>query len=179
MRQNWQMWSGRFDANFVSTVSDLAGNVQNAETFNNAGDDIRKSKVAWLSNSDYLLTTLFDFVDFSNRSAFNFSIYKKADIQYTEYHGSEGGHYSWHHDVDWNRDDGLDRKLSVVVQLSDPSDYEGGEFSFGETENPNQDEFKKLGSILIFPSYLQHSVSPVTSGIRKSLVAWFEGPTWR
>ena len=71
-----------------------------------------------------------------------------------------------------------DRKLSVTVQLSDPSEYEGGGFEFLECPNPDESSRKK-GTVLVFPSYLKHRVLPVTKGTRKSLVAWFEGPRWK
>ena len=70
-----------------------------------------------------------------------------------------------------------DRKLSVVVQLTDPSDYEGGIFEFKTVETPAN--FKTRGSILVFPSYLEHQVTEITEGTRYSLVCWAEGPRWR
>jgi PKHD-type hydroxylase len=103
---------------------------------------------------------------------------QKTEIQYTEYHATNRGKYDWHHDVDWNNPSGLDRKLSVTVQLSDPSEYEGGDFQFMEVEQPSE-EAKTKGTILMFPSYLQHRVTPVTDGVRKSLVLWFTGPRWQ
>ena len=51
------------------------------------------------------------------------------------------------------------------------------DFEFDEI-NTNAD-FKKKGTLLIFPSYLRHRVLPVTSGVRRSLVAWFWGPKWK
>lgn len=118
-------------------------------------------------------------IDHACQNAFYVNVFKNAEIQYTEYHASENGHYDWHHDIDWNADDGLDRKLSITVQLSDPSEYEGGDFQFTEIPNPEMQDAKQKGSVLIFPSYLIHQVSPVTQGVRKSLVAWFKGPKWQ
>ena len=173
------MWSGALEDEFIQAVEQSVSETEEASTFNNGGADIRKSRVAWLSHTPFFQDRLFQFVDEANQQAFNVSVYNKALIQYTEYHGAEGGHYSWHHDIDWNRNDGFDRKLSITVQLSDPSEYEGGDFEFSEVQNPDPEQSKAKGTVLIFPSYLQHAVSPVTSGVRKSLVAWFEGPKWR
>lgn len=164
----------------IQRVIECAGDTERASTFDNKNDDaVRTSRVSWLSGQQWILNALYDYVDHANQFAFNLNVYKRADIQFTEYHASENGHYSWHHDIDWNRNDGLDRKLSVTVQLSDPSDYEGGEFQFSETQSPDIAQSKVKGTVLVFPSYLQHAVSPVTSGVRRSLVAWFEGPKWR
>ena len=179
MRQNWQMWSGGVNHEIIDAIISEAGETQYASTFNDSGSDVRTSRVSWLTDHPWILDMLYQYADLANQAAFHTSLYKKADIQFTEYHGSEGGHYSWHHDIDWNRNDGLDRKLSITVQLSDPSEYEGGDFEFSEVLSPDPQQSKARGTVLIFPSYLQHAVSPVTSGVRKSLVAWFEGPKWR
>lgn len=178
MRQNWQMWSGAIPDEVIHRIIECAGDTERATTFNNNDETVRSSKVSWLSDQKWIMDLLFDYVDAANKAAFQVNIHKKAEIQFTEYHGTEGGHYAWHHDIFWNRSDGLDRKLSVTVQLSDPSDYEGGEFSFSETETPDVISSKIKGTVLVFPSYLVHAVSPVSSGLRRSLVAWFEGPKW-
>ena len=176
IRQNWQMFSKGISETIVDEIISIAGKTIEASTFNDGGDDVRKSRVAWVEDKK-ILNLLYDFVDMANRNVFNLHIYKKADIQFTEYLATEGGHYNWHHDIDWNRNDGLDRKLSVTVQLSSPDEYEGGDFLFNECQSPSQ--AKEKGTVLIFPSYLQHKVNPVTKGVRRSLVAWFEGPKWK
>ncbi len=179
MRQNWQLWSKNLPEDIIEKIVSLAGETKKASTFNDGDDSVRSSRISWMTQNDWIKNILFNYVDFSNQNVFNLSIFKKADIQYTEYHADEKGHYGLHHDIDWNRNDGLDRKLSVTVQLSDPSEYEGGSFEFTETESPDVEASKAKGTVLIFPSYLQHKVNPVTKGIRKSLVAWFEGPKWQ
>ena len=179
MRQNWQLYKKNMSEDMVENIINLAGETKKGGTFNNADETIRSSRVCWMTNQDWLKDILFQYVDHSCQNAFSVNVYKNAEIQYTEYHASENGHYEWHHDIDWNADDGLDRKLSITVQLSDPSEYEGGDFQFTEVPNPEMDDAKQKGSVLIFPSYLIHQVSPVTKGVRKSLVAWFKGPKWQ
>ena len=96
-------------------------------------------------------------------------------IQYSEYY-EDGGHYDWHLD---SMGDGIDlqRKLSMTVQLSDPSEYEGGNLELFLGTSPTVvDKEKSLG--IIFPSFRLHRVTPVTSGIRKSLVLWASGPSF-
>ena len=68
----------------------------------------------------------------------------------------------------------------MVCQLSDPSDYKGGEleFSFPTPENRNISSIKEIitqGSIVVFPSFIWHRVKPVTEGTRYSLVIWSIG----
>ena len=140
-------------------------------------DSIRSSQVAWLTDLHWIRDYLYQFVKQGNREAFGVSVENLADIQYTEYHASEGDHYDWHTDVFWDQQRPWDRKLSITVQLSDSSEYDGGEFEFNECETPT--DSKEKGTVLMFPSYLQHRVTPITAGVRKSLVAWFEGPRWK
>jgi PKHD-type hydroxylase len=73
-----------------------------------------------------------------------------------------------------------DRKLSITIQLSDSDDYEGGNFILDrQYQQPDSKDLRTKGTILVFPSPIKHKVTPVTKGIRKSLVAWVEGPKWR
>ena len=175
-RQNWLYWHKSVETDVILDIASKQ-TVQDATTFGGLNEDYRRSKVSWLSGNDEIGNLLWPYVQ-SAAEAMNIDIAPMCELQYTEYHGSQGGKYDWHHDVDWNRADGFDRKLSVTVQLSDPEDYEGGIFEFGDVEQPSA-ECRDKGTILIFPSYLPHRVTPVTSGVRKTLVAWFEGPTWR
>ena len=70
------------------------------------------------------------------------------------------------------------RKLSLSVQLTDPADYDGGDLEF-VNHLGNEDEFRKQGSIIVFPSYLSHRVTTVTRGARRSMIAWVFGPPFR
>jgi len=175
-RQNWQYWHKSVD---VEPILDIASKetVTDATTFGGKNEEHRRSKVAWLTGNEDIMGILWPYVNKASK-VMNVSVAAMSQFQYTEYHGSQEAKYDWHHDVDWNNDTGGDRKLSVTVQLSDPSDYEGGHFEFMEVEQPLP-ESRDKGTVLIFPSYLQHSVSPVTSGVRKTLVAWFVGPRWQ
>ena len=170
------MFVGALDNDIIDSIIPLAGNTEKAKTYNNSDERVRSSRVSWITDKR-VLNLLYDYVDTANRNAFNVHVYKLAAMQYTEYHANENGHYNWHHDIDWNGNNGLDRKLSITVQLSNPEEYSGGDFDFDECQSPPP-TIKTKGTVLVFPSYLRHRVSPVTNGIRKSLVAWFEGPKW-
>ena len=80
-------------------------------------------------------------------------------------------------------EDGTQRKLSLSMQLNDPSEYEGGVLRFQTTSAEEtfftEPQFAHKGSVIVFPSYLRHEVTKVTKGTRKSLVAWCRGPEWR
>tara|TARA_Y100000385_G_scaffold279085_1_gene328299 strand:- start:984 stop:1535 length:552 start_codon:yes stop_codon:yes gene_type:complete len=183
MRQNWQLWSGDLSDNQLKLINEKADKLPdiNATIFSDSkvNTDVRRSKVKWLSHDNDVRGLLWGYVEEANRNAFGFDVTSVGDIQYTEYHATESGHYDWHHDIHWNGDKAYDRKLSVTVQLSGPEDYTGGGFEFNETQTPDYDLSTKKGTVLVFPSYLQHRVKPVESGTRVSLVAWFEGPRWK
>lgn len=97
------------------------------------------------------------------------------NIQFAEY-GPEQ-HYNWHVDVFPMSHKDFDRKVSVICLLSDPSEFEGGEF-----EVKLYQEYKaplKKGSVIAFPSILEHRVTPVISGLRRSATVWLNGPKFR
>ena len=100
----------------------------------------------------------------ANVDVFNIEVGNKAEMQFTEYNAKQRGHYDWHHDVHWNGQADTDRKLSVTIQLSDTSEYQGGDFEFDEVKTTA--DFRSKGTVLVFPSYLRHRVLPLTSGTR-------------
>jgi len=103
------------------------------------------------------------------------------DIQHTEY--QVGEHYnSWHTDTHLHADSNASqRKLSISIQLSDPNDYEGGDLEFcdGNLSCIPREKLRGKGTVIIFPSFVTHRVTPVTKGVRHSLVSWCEGSAWR
>jgi PKHD-type hydroxylase len=91
-------------------------------------------------------------------------------LQYTVY--EEDQSFDWHADIGTGTTS--TRKLSMTIQLSSDDDYVGGELQF-----VNAPSNKGLGGATFFPSYMAHRVAPVTLGVRRSLVAWACGPTFR
>jgi len=183
MRQSWQMWSGGASQDTIKVIAKQAASVpfQEAKIFSGSkkNDKVRRSQIKWLTHDQTVRAILWSFVQEANRNAFGFDVTNVGDIQYTEYDEADEGHYDWHHDINWSQDKAYDRKLSITVQLTDGSEYEGGQFEFSEVANPDPGASKKLGTVLVFPSYLKHRVAPVTKGKRISLVGWFEGPRWK
>jgi len=145
----------------------------------NPSTDFRKSKVGWIfgtSENNWLYDKISGLVKTANKNTnWNFDIWGYADaLQYTIYHG-DGGHYNWHVDMGAGASN---RKMSVVLQLSDPSEYEGGELQIDKGGNIVSIP-RELGLICMFPSFLLHRVTPVTSGKRVSLVTWMSGANFR
>lgn len=148
---------------------------------------IRESRIKWIplnKTFNKLYTTVLELVHISNSYNWKFDLKELTfPFQYTEYHSTNNGRYDWHVDVGENKRSY--RKLSLTIQLSHPSEYEGGDFQlFGGNQKEKSTNFpyttmqKGLGTIIIFPSYMVHRVTPVTKGIRKSLVLWVGGCTF-
>jgi len=142
---------------------------------------VRKSQVCFLHNQ-YLFDVINTYLPTANKSAlWNYRYERIEDVQLTRY--EKGDHYSWHVDSTLNPYTdpkkpnfyGKIRKISLVVPLSDPRTYKGGNFQFWSGKTLTIKEGRKQGSLLFFPSYLWHRVTPITEGIRYSLVAWICG----
>jgi PKHD-type hydroxylase len=151
---------------------------------NGVHPEIRKSNIAWLPRSEPTLDWLYKRIDTmvhkANRDTFNFDLAGYESLQFTEY--GPGQFYNWHQDncfLQTDKSPLMDRKLSVCIQLSHPTGYDGGEFWVNPSQPLHVQEFKDVGDAIVFPSFLWHQVKPVTSGIRHSLVTWVEGPRFR
>ena len=128
---------------------------------------------------EFISEALSKLIERSNQNLWGFELGSIIEqIQYTEYHAEDKGHYDWHLDI--GNDQYSLRKISLTVQLSDPNDYEGGLLELnhaGDDKSITAPTTK--GSVFVFPSYLRHRVTPVTKGIRKSLVLWVGGNQFR
>lgn len=141
--------------------------------------EYRNSQVSWImfdEDNRWIFDRLGEMVVTANSEMWNFDLVAFGDnIQYTKYEGSVGGHYNWHSDIG---ESVSHRKLSLIVQLSDEEEYDGGlvQFNIG---HKILDLPKTKGSVFIFPSFLLHRVNPVVDGTRRSLVSWITGPNLR
>lgn len=189
MKEHISIWSANLNSDFINAVHNYCQNlpVQNAAMGfdgNSSNNQYRKSDIRWVNtydlNAKFITDTIWNYAIDANRNLFGFDVNYLRDIQYTTYTDHQEGKYDWHEDVFWVNPTANHRKLSVVIQLSDPSDYEGGCFEidpqFGVLD---QEQIKKRGTVIIFPSFVRHRVTQITGGQRKSLVAWLEGPKWR
>ena len=156
----------------------------------------RQSKIAWLVEN-WIYKEINPFIHEANKRAdWNFDWSHNEKCQFTRY--DKGDFYGWHSDSyskgyqkKYRNDvlEGKIRKLSMTVSLSDPKDYEGGDlqfdfrnskdYEFAKQEYHICEEIRAKGSIIIFPSFVWHRVTPVTRGTRYSLVNWSCGEVWR
>jgi PKHD-type hydroxylase len=138
----------------------------------------RTSHISWIpfNKLPEMYKTLEEVMSRTNNNHFGFEGMQITEqAQYTEY--PSGGFYDWHIDSDIV---GLNeppvRKISMTCLLSHESEFEGGGLelmSDGKIARPKQ------GQAIFFASYIRHRVIPITKGVRKSLVMWFGGPSFK
>lgn len=186
-KDNTAYWEGFLTSDDIALILDQpewksmqAGKVgSNIEAFN---PDIRSSDIGWIGRRQELLAVwekISNTVAEVNRRFFHLDLTGFYEpMQIGVYNADQRGHYDWH--IDCNASyDMVPRKLSVSILLSDPSEYEGGELQVKIDSDASQTLDTQKGRAWFFPSYALHRVSPVTRGIRKSLVLWAGGPAFR
>lgn len=168
----------------IIAAGDAAEEVAAEVGGNLKGDSLKKirhCKLAWFKSSDeqhrWLFEELAKLVWEVNSKMYRFDLSYIENLQYTVYDSRDGDqhHYDWH--IDSSGPGAQLRKLSMSMLLSDPMDFDGGELQvWGAQKTPCA---REKGLAHFFPSTMLHRVTPVTAGVRKSLVAWVVGPDWR
>jgi PKHD-type hydroxylase len=143
-------------------------------------DKYRRSDIRWIKPDNTDFQFLFDdywrFALSVNKDWFGFNINSLPYLQFTEYDESYQGEYKSHQDVFWINSSSNHRKLTSIIQLSDETAYEGGDLILENVSESPPEKIKNQGTMLTFPSFIYHRLTPVTKGKRYSLVGWFEGP---
>jgi len=162
-----------------------------ATVFN--GDKTRRNcRVAFLEDK-WIYDIINPFIHTANKEAgWNFQWDWNECSQFTIY--EKGHYYGWHTDQGpdalkhKNKNiNGKTRKLSLTLQLTDKTKYEGGDFQFKWIQDDKKgvlniitvNDAKDIGTIIIFPSFIHHQVLPITKGTRESLVNWSIGKEFK
>lgn len=180
MRNLYQIWPSYFDVDAIRRV--LAGvDAVEAERGTIFSRDetlqsVRIARVCWI-DEPWINDRLRSLAREANERDFHLDLGDHMETQVIHYAAEDAGHYGWHHDVQWGGESGLDRKLSLTIQLSDPTTYRGGDLQLEELQTTA--DFRAQGTAVMFPSVLRHRITPITAGRRTALVAWFFGPRWR
>ncbi len=195
MRSEWAYYDSLLSAEECQAIIDAA--TQRTASPGTVGLDdstvkqgIRHGEVVFLQRRDPEFFHIFQLLDYcvdeANDEWFgvNYNRQGARTLQFSIYRADAkgGGHYyNAHQDALLvSGDHPTQRKLSVVVQLSDPDDYEGGDFRMHYVSNyPPADAIRRRGTVLVFPSLVIHEVTKVTHGTRHSLVSWYPGPKWQ
>ena len=149
---------------------------------------IRTSDVCWVSEQ-WVYDIIFPLLHEANeRAGWKYNIKAAEPTQLTRYH--KGGFYNLHRDGVGDHLSAYEnptnaylhghvRKLSMSVMLND--NFEGGAFEFA-SYSKGKCKITPIeataGSVIVFPSGMEHRVAPITKGIRYSLVVWFLGPSF-
>ena len=136
-------------------------------------NEFRPDKVnkdwSWLQNK------MFQMVNIVNDSVFHFDVDGCDDeLKLIEY--QDGGFYGWH--TDFNAGSCSNRKIVGIIQLTDPSEYEGGDVQFGIQDKDTKEWYtmeKNKGALTLFPAFLCHNVVPVSKGKRYVIQELFIG----
>lgn len=167
---------------FIDFYESNLGKVTNSKLAENLSVDpdknIRSSKSLFFDSSVIHPKTykaIYDFVDESNNLNWRFNVDYLQSPQIIKYDQIDD-HYSWH--TDWGTDINTStRKLTMVIQLSDPSDYEGCDLQLHFAPEIATAP-KERGTAILFPSFLLHRATPLISGERYILVLWFCGDSF-
>ena len=178
----------KLEGEFCDKILSLAGEswssgeVESDKSHKEVDVGLRSSKIYWTSEQ-WLVESLWPFMEVANElSGLMYDIEKVEVMQLARY--CTGDFYNFHIDGygshKFKDPQGKVRKLSMTVQLND--DYEGGEFqitSCVKGDIKTETLRKEKGTVIVFPSVLEHRVKSVTRGERYSLVAWFLGEPFR
>lgn len=142
---------------------------------------VRRAEVVWLDDlhgAAWVMDRMMSVVAAANRDTYGFDLTDFGEsAQVARYDAARAAHFDWHSDIgagQW----AARRKLTVVVQLSDPADYRGGALEVWSGHVP-QTAPRDQGCAIVFPSFALHRVQPVTQGLRWSLTLWAHGPAFR
>ena len=190
---NMHVDNGFFSHEECDMISNICANLVLGEGGLFSGNDVyqtRKAKTAFINSPDATTQWIYEkfntLIGYYNDTLFGFDITGYDYFQYAEY-DIEGKH-NFHMDVALNAPQVIDyrinehfRKLTLVLMLNQQGvDFEGGDFQVNLSEErlPATVTMNK-GSVLLLPSFLLHRVTPVTKGLRKTLVTWVIGPKFR
>jgi len=138
----------------------------------------RKSNISWLSPSDnleWLYRRLTDVITDLNNQFFGFDIFGiQEGLQFTNYKAPDGK-YDSHTDRAYGS---IIRKLSISIQLTNEDNYDGGDLELLQSDKADKMD-KQQGKLIMFPSFVQHRVTPVIKGERNSLVIWVTGNNFK
>ena len=178
--ENWAWRTGLFTPEELDTIIQIGNSTElvKASTYGQQSDKNRNSYVTFLFPNEitnFIFARMAQAINEINQQFFQFDLTgMEQGLQFTRYE-APGQHYDWHIDKGYLTGS---RKLSVSLQLSDPTEYKGGEFEMMFGRKPEKVS-KERGLAVFFPSYVLHRVRPITQGTRYSLVAWVSGPSFK
>jgi PKHD-type hydroxylase len=137
-------------------------------------NNTRNTTVRFASKDHWFGKQMFQYgINANLECQWNFHLTSFEAVQHAQY--GPGQHYNWHVDTFFLSGKGYDRKVTVVCLMNDPSEFEGGDLQLRFDRTEYTVPLKK-GTAVAFPSFIEHRVTPVTSGIRYTSTMWINGP---
>ena len=146
---------------------------------NEVNSDTRRSSVGWPNARHEIIELAKQAATKENERHWQFNLDGDGEYQLTHYSSHNAGVYHTHVDMSFDSGKPKNRKLSFVVQLSDGGDYFGGDLALNYVASPDHRQARGIGTLIVFPSFVPHSVGPLVRGERWSLVSWLSGPQFR
>ncbi|OJT95970.1 MAG: hypothetical protein BGN82_11610 [Alphaproteobacteria bacterium 65-7] len=182
------VWDGLFSPSELDAIvaHGDAMRLAEAQVANRDGSGynaVRVTRVGWFERPaapEWIFSRLEDAVLRLNSQFFRYDLSALLNPQYAVYDAGEKGHFDWHQDYGRDATDPSrePRKLTISVQLSEADAYDGCEFQ-AQGSHTVDIAPRTRGTLIAFPSYVLHRVTPATRGQRKSLVGWAVGPDLR
>ncbi len=148
---------------------------------NPKGDSLKNVKTFLipLKKCGKYVDPILDEVYHRNNLSFSYNLfdeYSKMDSgNYNIYSSSVKSEYGWH--IDKAKNPIFELKWTVLINLSEKK-YSGGKFELFQ-QRPYEVPGFKSGALLMFKSHLNHRVTPVTEGERRTFTLFLAGPRWR
>lgn len=175
-----------FTAEQLDRIVEIGMSSQSHEGQLSDGDtnnSIRTCTLSWLlptPETQWIFQSISDWLLDANESTYKFAIDQIEPFQFTNYKEDRAEFYAPHVDVVYGEHSAsASRKLSLILQLTDPESYEGGDLLIYAGRKRPEPVPRKRGAVVVFPSFMLHEVTPVRRGRRNSLVTWAHGPLFR
>tara|TARA_R100001244_G_scaffold105562_2_gene78317 strand:+ start:4023 stop:4610 length:588 start_codon:yes stop_codon:yes gene_type:complete len=139
----------------------------------------RKGKISWIhpiKSNTWMFERITYYLNELNKKYFKFELDGFLEgFQFTNYKNKE--FYDWHIDRGFNST--YARKLSLTIQLTDPTEYRGADLVLSESTEETVINEKEQGTLIVFPSFTMHKITPIIKGERNSLVGWCSGSNFK
>jgi PKHD-type hydroxylase len=182
MKYDYMTFENIFSLTDCLEINEICKNNFNKDMYDLPAIGVKKSStvnfILW-KNIKQKLNVIEKYIELSNNTNYNFDIFKITDNNYVthnNYSEEVQSEYDWHSDL--NKEHNTHFKLTVLLNIS-TSSYTGGEFQLFLNKPTHIKQLDNIGSMLIFPTYLQHKVTPILKGKRTSLALWLEGPKFK
>ena len=188
LRNPFVVWEGAIEAALLKEFARHAAALPHHDGTVDVGNEAydgktRITQVAWVQRAPETAAfydRIEEIVISLNNQFFGYDLSAMVPFQHLIYQADEQAHLEWHLDYakESNEQGREFRKLSLSIQLSEPSEYEGGELQ-AQVKGQIESAPKSFGTVIAFPSFILHWVTPVTRGVRNALVVWVLGPDFR